>query len=259
MLCQWKLINVLISITAIIKTNNNVSIVEYWNEMDGLTKDVSCRRHSVGVCLRQAMRSTRTFCHKLVTSWFKTSQKYRNFTFKFRLQKQTTWWQWVILHSFRYVVVTERVPPHCFVADATSILTSVEWVLQVLHNSAVGVWVCKLHTRLRLSRAVYQRHQRGPGPMKFSLVWCGEMRRPWQKLNPLRSRATFIVIKNDFEHNNVKSNPNCKRCLMPPSPGNSSCDKLTWTLSPAEAPNVAAEKEGLIFSGLWSCCRLWSW
>ena len=213
--------------------------------------DTSC------VCYWAAMKST--FFNELVTSWFKTSQKYRNFTFKFRLQKQTTWWQWVILHSFRYVVVTERVPPHCFVADATSILTSVEWVLQVLHNSAVGVWVCKLHTRLRLSRAVYQRHQRGPGPMKFSLVWCGEMRRPWQKLNPLRSRATFIVIKNDFEHNNVKSNPICKRCLMPPSPGNSSCDKLTWTLSPAEAPNVAAEKEGLIFSGLWSCCRLWSW
>ena len=74
------------------------------------------------VCYKTVRR--RTFCNKLVTSWFKTSQKYRNFTCKFRLQKQTTWWQWVVLHSFRYVVVTESSPPHCFVADATSILTS---------------------------------------------------------------------------------------------------------------------------------------
>lgn len=35
---------------------------------------------------------------------------------------------------------------------------------------------------------------------------------------------------------------------MPPSPGNSNCDKQRRTLSPAEAPNVAEPELSLVFS-----------
>ena len=46
--------------------------------------------HDRGASSRAAGRF-RVFCHKLCTSLFKTSQKYRTFTCKFRLRKQKEW------------------------------------------------------------------------------------------------------------------------------------------------------------------------
>ena len=50
----------------------------------------------------------RTFCNKQVTSWF----------------KQTTWWQWIVLHPCCYIVVTKSSLHCCLVADTTCFLSS---------------------------------------------------------------------------------------------------------------------------------------